>query len=182
MAYKELKPPRNQTETLQMIFANPGMLMKGILYISLCGMLFMFLFASIAMFFFSIDERRFINKALETQALVINNVRKEYVDKRYDSSNTASMSVNYITVLTINFTDNKGQSITTKVSDGDISLFEKGDEVRILYDPKIPEKIILHKNKDSAQKLTTLSMVFGIATFILFIVVFTMSRRRKKVR
>ena len=185
MSPNDLKTPIDFNETMEMVMKNPAMVGRGILFLFVCSLIFMTFFASIALYFFSMTEQEFLDNAIETQAQVTNVKQERFFESHSTSGSSSSdgYNVKYVSIITLNFIDQNGQPFTTKTKDGEMSLLEAGDTVKILYDPENNEKVILSRNKNNVSVMRTISYIMGAACFLLFFVafIFTLFEKHQRV-
>lgn len=168
----------NANDVLRILDKNPKLIGRGCLFIMMLGFLFMSGFFAIGLYFFSHHETSFLEQALETSADVINVTQQRQVDESV-TGNRKTYNIRYVSIIDLRFTDQYGNIVKARLSDGENSLLRKGDVIDILYHLEDPKNVRFSKNKNNASVMRSLSYIFTIVFLALGAVAFLTTRKHK---
>jgi hypothetical protein len=197
---ESLQPKYDASQILQ----NPNFMstaFKGMLTLNLIIAMFFSGFISVATYLLSKQESAFLEKAVKTEAYVTDVYEKKQIREtrshknntrnisrhrnhnyhnnynnydNYDNNYDTKTEISYIYIVSLRFRDKTGKIYEARLSDGENSMFKKGDKIDILYNSENPSDVRFFKNSGNAGTLKQVSQIAGII-FVGLLFIFLLS-------
>lgn len=157
-------------------FMEKDLFMQGLLGIALLGLMFFSGFIALGTYVLGAREEAFLRAALTAEALVTD-VKQTAVTRK--SSSSSGANVHYKNILTFEFATQNGEKITTRLNDGQNTVYSAGDRTEILYDPLNPKKIQLAEKRDLPEAMNMISRIAQAVFLCSAAALWFFGRRRK---